>query len=77
MYECALAPLIPSSWTLVGEWQIRDNVAVSGETVGFFAPTSADVGRLQSALERFAPRLPSGVLWRASGPSSRRYLCNP
>jgi len=77
MYECALAPLIPASWTLVGEWQIRDNVAVSGETVGFFAPTPADVDRLQRALERFAPRLPPGVGWRAPRPSASRYECSP
>jgi len=77
MYECALAPLIPASWTLVGEWQIRDNVAVSGETVGFFAPTPADVDRLRSALERFAPRLPPGVRWRGPRPSASRYECSP
>ena len=77
MYECALAPLIPASWTLVGEWQIRVNVAVSGETVGFFAPTPADVDRLQRALERFAPRLPPGVGWRAPRPSASRYECSP
>ena len=64
IYERVLAPLIPRSWTLVGEWQIRNNVAVSEDTVGFYSPTPADVARLQQALDAFAPRLPASVAYR-------------
>jgi hypothetical protein len=64
VYERVLAPLIPQSWILIGEWQIRNNVAVSEDTVGFYAPSSADVPRLQGALEAFAPRLPASVVYR-------------
>jgi hypothetical protein len=77
IYERVLAPLIPTTWILVGEWRIRDNVAVSEDTVGFYAPTPADVPRLRSALDDFAPRLPSAVTYRAlsdvrgSGPTGR------
>jgi hypothetical protein len=77
IYERALAPLIPTTWILVGEWRIRDNVAVSEDTVGFYAPTPADVPRLRNALDDFAPRLPSAVTYRAlsdvrgSGPTGR------
>jgi hypothetical protein len=77
MYECALAPLIPASWTLVGEWEIRDNVAVSGQTVGFFAPAPTDVDRLRTALERFGPRLPPDVRWRTGLTKDERYQCSP
>lgn len=65
MYEKVFAPIIPRTWTLVGEWQIQDNVGVSEDTVGFFAPTPADEARLRAALEAYAPRLPKSVSYRA------------
>lgn len=67
MYEKVLAPLIPPSWTLVGEWRIQQNVGVSEDTVGFFAPTTEDAQRLRAALDAYAARLPAGV----------SYLPNP
>jgi hypothetical protein len=63
MYEQVLAPLIPESWTLVGEWQIGRNVGVSEDTVGFFAPTPDDARRLRAALDAYAARLPEGVTY--------------
>jgi hypothetical protein len=65
MYERVLAPLIPTTWTLVGEWRIAGNVAVSEDTVGFYAPTPGDVSRLRTALDAYAPRLPRSVTYIA------------
>jgi hypothetical protein len=62
------ATLIPRSWMLVGEWQIRDNVGVSEDTVGFFAPTPGDAARLRAALDDYAPRLPTTVTYRVTRP---------
>jgi hypothetical protein len=70
VYERVLAPLIPSTWILVGEWRIPDNVAVSEDTVGFYAPTAVDVPRLRSALDGFVSRLPSPVTY-SPGPAVR------
>jgi hypothetical protein len=65
MYEQVFAPVIPRSWQLVAEWQIPENVGVSEDTVGFFAPTSADATRLRLALDAFRPRLPPAVQYRS------------
>jgi hypothetical protein len=64
MYERVFAPVIPHSWQLVGEWRIPQNVGVSEDTVGFFAPTPADAARLRLALEGFKTRLPAAVQYR-------------
>jgi hypothetical protein len=64
MYERVFAPVIPQNWQLVGEWQIAQNVGVSEDTVGFFAPTPADAVRLRLALEAFKTRLPAAVRYR-------------
>jgi hypothetical protein len=64
IYEKVFAPIIPRSWILVGEWTIADNVAVSENTVGFFAPTDADAIRLRKALDDYAPLLPKAVVYR-------------
>ena len=68
MYEKVFASLIPPSWTLVGEWRIENNVGVSEDTVGFFAPTPGDVMRLREALDGFAPQLPPTVRYTVAGP---------
>ncbi|MDP9249921.1 MAG: hypothetical protein M3O78_00940 [Chloroflexota bacterium] len=68
IYEKVFATLIPRSWMLVGEWQIRDNVGVSEDTVEFFAPTPGDAARLRAALDDYAPRLPTTVTYRVTRP---------
>ncbi len=65
MYEKVFEPIIPRSWTLVGEWTIANNVGVSEDTVGFYAPTPADVRRLREALDAFATALPGTVKYTA------------
>jgi hypothetical protein len=64
IYEMVFAPIIPQSWILVGEWTIHNNVAVSEDTVGFFAPTADDAKRLRRALDDYVPLLPRTVLYR-------------
>ena len=68
MYEKVFAALIPPSWTLVGRWRIENNVGVSEDTVGFFAPTPGDVKRLREALDGFAPQLPPTVRYTVARP---------
>ena len=55
---------LPSAWQKVGEWSIGRSVAVSRETVAFYAPSDADALRLRQALDRFSPRLPRGAAYR-------------
>jgi hypothetical protein len=66
IYEKVFAPLIPPSWTLVGEWRIQQNVGVSEDTVGFFAPAREDAQRLRSALDAYAARLPADVVYSSN-----------
>jgi len=61
MYERVFAPIFPSDWRLVGEWKIAGNVAVSEDTVGFFAASEIDAQHLRRALASFTPNLPAGV----------------
>jgi len=67
MYQRVFEPIIPRSWTLVGEWTIANNVGVSEDTVGFYAPAPGDVKRLRDALDAFAPTLPGTVKYNAVG----------
>ena len=63
LYEEVFAPILPTSWIKVGEWRIADNVAVSYDTVAFFARTTSDARGLLTALETHASALPRGVRW--------------
>jgi hypothetical protein len=65
MYQKVFEPIIPRSWTLVGEWTIANNVGVSEDTVGFYAPTPGDVKRLRDSLDAFATALPGTVKYSA------------
>ncbi len=66
LYEDVFAPILPASWVKVGEWTIANNVAVSDDTVAFFARSGADGLRLRAALEAYATALPAGVTWTAT-----------
>ena len=70
LYRYDFAPLSDQAFwrrTLVGEWTIQGNVAVSEDTVGFFAPSPEDVAALGASLDRFAPELPPSVRYRPRG----------
>jgi hypothetical protein len=54
---------LPRPWIKVGEWTMPSAVAVNGNTVAFFAPSSEHVSRLRRALEEFADQLPAGVTY--------------
>jgi hypothetical protein len=57
---------VPPSWHKVGEWRIGQHIAVSGDVVGFYAPTAGGASRLRAALDGFAGRLPSDVSYVTS-----------
>ena len=63
IYEEVFAPILPAPWIKVGQWTISDNVAVSNDTVAFFARSEADATRLGTALVAYAPLLPARVTW--------------
>lgn len=63
LYEDVFAPILPAQWIKVGEWTITNNVALSDDTVAFFARTAEDAVRLRTALLAYAPVLPAGVTW--------------
>jgi hypothetical protein len=52
---------LPPHWIKVGEWTMPTAVAVSGNTVAFFATSRAHESRLRQALARFDARLPADV----------------
>jgi hypothetical protein len=52
---------LPPHWIKVGEWTMPTAVAVSGDTVAFFATSRAHESRLRQALARFDARLPADV----------------
>jgi hypothetical protein len=55
---------IPTEWTKVGEWQIRDNVICGYDTVSFYAVSPTSAPGLIDNLRAFAPRLPADVIQR-------------
>lgn len=51
---------VPTGWTAVERWEIRDNLVCAGPIVTFFAPPGG-ADALRRDLDAFAPRLPAGV----------------
>ena len=56
----------PASWTMVGEWQIRDNVICGSDTVAFYAVTAADAEPLARRLRAYSTQLPAAVIERGN-----------
>ena len=63
---------LPSTWIKVGEWTMPSAVAVSGETVAFFASTEPDAARLARHLDAFARELPAAVSYVSARPNALR-----
>lgn len=61
VYEDVFASILPKRWVKVGEWKIEGNVAVSGDTVAFFATEALDAERLRRSLASFQGELPPGI----------------
>ena len=53
---------VPTAWTKVGEWGVRDNVVLGGNAVSFYAVRDDQRRLLTGNLRRFAPLLPPGVI---------------
>jgi hypothetical protein len=52
---------LPTSWTPVGKWAIRNNVAAGGDTVSFYAVQPSEAPALACRLAEFGPTLPPAV----------------
>ena len=57
---------LPPGWMKAGEWQMPSAIAVSGDTVAFFASSRDRASRLRIALEEFKGELPDGVRYLPS-----------
>jgi hypothetical protein len=77
LYEDVFAPILPESWVKAGEWTIPVNVAVSGRTIAFFAPSEAGAERLRESLRTFARELPDGVAWTETSVRLPGYVADP
>jgi hypothetical protein len=63
---------LPPTWIKVGEWTMPSAVAVSGQTVAFFASTEPDAAGLARHLDAFARELPAAVSYVPGRPNARR-----
>jgi hypothetical protein len=57
---------LPGEWVRVGQWTIRNNVIVGGDTVSFYALEPSEVSHLIQCLQEFSPALPRDVIQRGS-----------
>jgi hypothetical protein len=53
---------LPPEWVRVGQWTIRNNVILGGDTVSFYALDPSEVSHLTQCLREFAVRLPRDVI---------------
>jgi hypothetical protein len=57
---------LPAEWVRVGQWTIRNNVIVGGDTVSFYALEPSEVSHLIECLREFSLALPRDVIQRGS-----------
>jgi hypothetical protein len=57
---------LPAEWVRVGQWTIRHNVILGGDTVSFYALDPSEVSHLSQCLREFSLRLPRDVIQRGS-----------
>ena len=57
---------LPAEWVRVGQWTIRNNVVVAGDTVSFYAVNASEVSHLSQCLREFSVRLPQDVIQSGS-----------
>ena len=57
---------LPADWVRVGQWTIRNNVVVGGDTVSFYAVGVSEVPYLSQCLREYSARLPHDVIQRGS-----------
>jgi len=53
---------VPSGWTRVGQWGVRDNVVLGENALAFYAVHDDERSRLAANLRQFASALPAPVL---------------
>ena len=57
---------LPAEWVKVGQWTIRNNVVLGGDTVSFYAVDPSEVTYLSQSLREFSLELPRDVIQRGS-----------
>jgi hypothetical protein len=57
---------LPAEWVRVGQWTIRNNVIVGGDTVSFYALEPSEVSHLIECLREFSLALPRDVIQSGS-----------
>lgn len=55
---------LPPQWVKVGQWTIKDNRIVGGDTVTFYAVDTNEAAALAANLQQFTARLPTDVTAR-------------
>jgi hypothetical protein len=55
-------PSIPGDWVRVARWSTPEALQLGGRTVSFYSVGGETEGSLRQALDRYAPRLPAGVV---------------
>jgi hypothetical protein len=68
---------LPAEWVRVGQWTIRNNVIVGGDTVSFYALDPSEVSHLTQCLQEFGQRLPRDVIQGGSYLGTRRTPASP
>ena len=57
---------LPPEWVRVGQWTIRNNVTVGGDTVTFYALDPSEAPHLIQCLREFSGRLPRDIIQSGS-----------
>jgi hypothetical protein len=68
---------LPPEWVQVGQWRIRNNVILGGDTVSFYALDASEVSHLTQCLREFALRLPRDVVQSGSYLEPRGTAATP
>ncbi|MEW6180214.1 MAG: hypothetical protein AB1522_09835 [Chloroflexota bacterium] len=58
----------PDEWVEAGRWRIADNIVCTSDTVGFYALSPAQEGKIAQNLRAFSPALPPTVEWQVTVP---------
>lgn len=60
-FDGKAGPKVPASWRAAGDWRVKDNGFLGGDTVTFYAVEAGEYDRLVRSLREFGPDLPASV----------------
>jgi hypothetical protein len=61
IYDNWFNGIIPSTWVKVGQWSVKNDVVLGGNTVSFYAVNSKEKEGLIKDLKAFSPQLPKDI----------------